>query len=344
MRIQTWFSRQRRLWFLAGLSLLCSIITARAQNREIIQDPHFERGFILWQPQPGSHVRYGQISGFDATAAPIWGLCQWSSKFPLAAEGITNAGFLLCTNSAKAVTLGAAGSDSADLAFAVNTGVEYPHARKSSAEPWVHLLAEQEFDPPVKLENLKGVNFHVEARLLRSQLLDAANYSPAIHAAQFQIYFTLQNRNRQSAGYGDLLWFGIPIYDNRARFTQAFKEQDFGGTAKFIFTPDARVFTGASAQDGRWITIDKDLLPLMLEALETAWSRGFLKDSKNLSDYAIGGLNLGWEVPGTFDVALQIRDLSLKSVPKKSALKHRVNSAIDAPSQLATVPRDSNKK
>ena len=108
-----------------------------------------------------------------------------------------------------------------------------------------------------------------------------------------------------------MLWFGVLIYDNRDRFPKAFKEQDFGGTAKFIFSPIGRTFTSKSAHDGKWMTIDKDLLPLMREALDTAWSRGFLKDSKQLSDYSIAAMNMGWELPGTFDVAMQIRHLSL---------------------------------
>jgi hypothetical protein len=122
----------------------------------------------------------------------------------------------------------------------------------------------------------------------------------------------LQNRNPNSPGYGDLVWFGVPIYDNRSRFPKAFKAQDFGGTAKFIFTPDGKEFTSRSAQDGAWVIIDKNLLPLMREALATAWARGFLKDSRDLSDYTIGGMNMGWELPGTFDVAMQVRNLSLK--------------------------------
>jgi len=50
----------------------------------------------------------------------------------------------------------------------------------------------------------------------------------------------------------------------------------------------------------------------MREALETAWAKGFLSGSKQLGDYAIGGMNMGWELPGTFDVELEIRNLSLK--------------------------------
>ena len=309
-----------------SLALALGFLTASAkatdEARELILDPHFQRGFILWKPQPGKHVRDGELKGLDALAAPVWGLSQWNSKFPLGSAGLNIGGALVYSNSAKAVTLGAIGTAKADLSLAVNAGAEYgDRARQSGTEPWVHLLVEQEFEPPAALEKLSAVKAHVEARLLRSRLVQPKNYTPDLHAAQFQIYFTLQNRNRQSAGYGDLVWFGVPIYDNRARFPNAFKEQDFGGTAKFIFMPGGKTFASTSAHDGGWIVIDKDLLPLMHEALETAWARGFLKDSKTLADYTIGGMNMGWELPGTFDVEMQIRNLSLKTIRPASDSK-----------------------
>lgn len=299
-----------------AMALGLALATAKPSNdgHELIQDPHFQRGFILWNPKPGKHVREGELKGLDASAAPVWGLSQWNSKFPLGTAALNIGRTLVYSNSAKTVTLGALGTAKADLSLAVNAGAEYGvRARQSAAEPWVHLLVEQEFEPPAALENLSAVKVHVEARLLHSRLVHEKDYTPDLHAAQFQIFFTLQNRNRQSPGYGDLVWFGVPIYDNRARFPNAFKEQDFGGTAKFIFTPGGKTFTSTSAHDGNWIVIDKDLLPLMHEALETAWARGFLKGSKRFADYTIGGMNMGWELPGTFDVEMQIRNLSLKT-------------------------------
>ena len=38
---------------------------------------------------------------------------------------------------------------------------------------------------------------------------------------------------------------------------------------------------------------------------------GLLKDSKDLADYHISGMKIGWEVPGLFDVEMQVRNLSL---------------------------------
>jgi len=297
-----------------GITAPCATAAEQRTQRELIQDNHFRDGFILWQPKPGAHVRHGEVRGFDAKATPIWGLSQWSSKFPLdaAAKTVSAGGCLTWSNAAKCIKLGRPDSPAADLSLAVNTRVEYGAKARRPEEPWVHLLVEQEFARPAYLQKLDAARFHLEARLLRSRNLHHTDYSPAVHAAQFQVFFTVQNRNRQSPDYGDLLWFGIPVYDNRHRHPPEYKSKDFGGTGKFIFTPAAMTFSSESAHDGKWFTIDKDVLPLMREALETAWSKGFLSGSKQVRDYAIGGMNMGWELPGTFDVDLETRNLSLK--------------------------------
>ena len=46
---------------------------------------------------------------------------------------------------------------------------------------------------------------------------------------------------------------------------------------------------------------------------ENLCKRGFLEDSNDLADYHISGMNIGWEVPGLFDIEMQVRNLSLKA-------------------------------
>ena len=144
--------------------------------------------------------------------------------------------------------------------------------------------------------------------------LDTPGYSPQLHAAQNQIYFTLQNRNRKSAGYGQLLWFGCRFTDNRERIPKSYRAKDAGkedASGMFIYLVDGREFTARSLHDKEWVTFDKDLLPFMREGLKAAWKLGFLKDSQSLADYRITGMNLGWEVPGSFDVEMQLRNCRL---------------------------------
>ena len=299
-----------------GLLLKMSLaVVSAAENgseRELIQDNHFRRGFILWEPKPGKHVRYGELKGIDEST-PVWGLLQWSSKFPLAVSNeVRSNGSVILSNAAKGIQI----KDGFVFSMAANSAIEYGPRARVVSDPWVHLLVEQEFAQPAKLAELSSAQLHIEARLVRSRNLHQGDYSPDVHAAQFQIFFTVQNRNKQSKGFGDLLWFGIPIYDNWNRFAPEFKAQDFGGTAKFIFTPSGRTFATNSTHDGDWVVLDKDLRPLMREALETAWARGFLKGSKAIEDYYIGGMNMGWELPGTFDVEMQVRNLSLMIKPQ----------------------------
>ncbi|MGB2864030.1 MAG: hypothetical protein WBC05_11940 [Sedimentisphaerales bacterium] len=63
----------------------------------------------------------------------------------------------------------------------------------------------------------------------------------------------------------------------------------------------------------QWVEIDIDLLPYIKTGLEEAVKRGYLTGS-NPVDYAVTGMNMGWELPGTLDASIQIRDFELQAV------------------------------
>jgi hypothetical protein len=50
-----------------------------------------------------------------------------------------------------------------------------------------------------------------------------------------------------------------------------------------------------------------------MQGLKTAWGQDFLKNSRDLNDFRMGGFNLGWEMPGSFSVEAQIRNLALEA-------------------------------
>ena len=56
-----------------------------------------------------------------------------------------------------------------------------------------------------------------------------------------------------------------------------------------------------------------DLVPLIRRGLEEAWSRGHLPTSRNIEDFRLTGFSLGWEAPGPYEAAIQIRNLSIKA-------------------------------
>ncbi|HNQ72787.1 MAG TPA: hypothetical protein PKN95_04185 [Verrucomicrobiota bacterium] len=300
---------------LTGL-LLALALPAAEPARELIRDPHFQNGFILLKPQPGRRVVYGELTVAGAAAPPVWDLCQWSSKFPLSpgTAGSASEGRFCFTNSAKRVCRGAAGGGGAELALGVDAGVEYgDHARASVNDPWVHLLVQQDLESPPALTDLSACTFHVEARLAHSRLVRRQDYDPGLHAAQYVIYLTVANRNAASPGFGQYYWFGIPLYDNRERIVPMYQAQDFGDTKMFINTVSSAVFTQESTHDGQWVTYDRDLLPLLRAGLAAGWQRGYMAGSHHEADYRITAIVIGWEVPGVFDVELQIRRLSLRA-------------------------------
>ena len=157
-----------RTFFVRCMTLLIAVFAFDAMQgiaaeRELISDNHFERGFILWETKPGNHVRYGELVCGNAKAKPVWGLSQWSSKFPLdpAIAKRARNGATVCTNEAKGVIFARPNSSSGDFTMMVNTGAEYGHTARKAGTPWVHLLVEQGFASPAKLSEIQSAKLHV---------------------------------------------------------------------------------------------------------------------------------------------------------------------------------------
>jgi len=284
----------------------------------LIADPRFERGLRVWKPAPGAKREEGTIEPPSATGAPVWGLAQWYSRFTLAGarrEPLPS-GSVRFFDGAKAVTFGASGSPEADIILALDARTEYGDRAPAQGDAWPHLLVEQPLVEHPTIATLQSVPFRIEYRLLKSQPFHLPGWDDRRHTAQFTLYITIQNGNRQSAGFGDYLWFGVPMYDARYRLPRHFAALDRSspkkrGTGKFIYNPGGETYATKPAQDGDWVAIDRDLLPLMREALTAAWAGDYLKDSRDPADYQLGGMNMGWEVTGPLDVAMQVRNFGI---------------------------------
>jgi len=142
--------------------------------------------------------------------------------------------------------------------------------------------------------------------------MSSEEYDPNLHAAQFQMFLIVKNIRPESEDHGNYYWFGVPFYDNRHDIPPAFMAADAGkkdATGKFIYTIAGEV----SLQEGQWAVLDKDLLPHIFNGLQEAAKRGYLKDP-DPHNYAVANMNLGWEIPGTFDAAAQVQDLAVFAV------------------------------
>jgi hypothetical protein len=247
---------------------------------------------------------------------PVWELAQWSSRHPFDAGTPVlrgEDGAVRLTNAARSVSFG---GDDGCLALAVNAGAEYGDRPRAAGEPWVHLLVEQKVEGLPRLGDLAALRFRVEARRLRTVLARPDGLNPRIHAAQFQVFLTVQNREKGSPGFGNYLWFGVPVYDNRWRMRPVHAARELAGAGKFIYLPSSDRFTRGSTHNAGWVTFDADVLPLIREGLSAARAKGFLTEQASDDGLRIAGLNLGWELPGSYDVEMQVRGLSLVATRK----------------------------
>jgi hypothetical protein len=173
---------------------------------------------------------------------------------------------------------------------------------------------QQRFARPPNLTELAGLDLAISVRLIDVVRADIEGFDDAYHAAQFQMFLTIQNLTTTSPGYGDFFYFGIPLFDSRYRETELYARADTADpSGKFIYIPPSAEFLPVSTHDRTLVEVRCDVLPLVHAGIASAWEHGFLPGSSDLADYYVSGMNFGWEIPGTYDASILVRDLSLRA-------------------------------
>lgn len=282
----------------------------------LLADPHFQRGAEVNDPQEGvGHRVIGRMAGLDA-AAPKgdWGLSQWNTRTPFSGEVAASGGdsrTRVYRSGSKEVVFGPPGAADGEVELGLDSGVEYGGKPRPAGVRWPHLLLWQKFQPRQALSTLSSVRFTMDYRLSHLEPIRTSKpYDPATDAAQFSVFLTVQNKNKESKDFGHYVWFGLPLYDNRYAMAPHHEQLD-KFTQKFIYLVDASKFADGPAASGRWIHADADLVDEMKTAVRTAKRQGYFESATGLDDFYITGLNFGWELPGSFDARMQVRNLSL---------------------------------
>lgn len=224
------------LAFLLSVPVLAETQLMRAEQRELLRDPLFKNGFSVLAAR-AEDGEIGQIQLASVTTRPVWQLAQWHSRFPF--TSFRSDGSLCVSNAAHWLCLDATVADRPSLTLGVDSRSEYDgKLRQGSSEPWVHLLVQQEIQRAPTLSELASLRLRFEARLREVETFRPEGHSPTLHAAQFQVVLTLNNTQRDSPGFGDYLWFVVPVYDDRYEVPPEYVAQDFAVTkGKLIFNP-----------------------------------------------------------------------------------------------------------
>lgn len=306
---------------LQGISwCLIAWACSQADAESIFADAAFQQGFLLGRSDAsqGWAVEATLDLGRPETQ-PVWRLCQWATKHSLvdALPVPGPQGDVTYANKGKRVVVGGPDSPQRDLVLEIRGRAEYGTHIRQAGEGWPHLLIEQDARNVYRLDALENLTLTVRLRLLYcTRHMTQADYDPGRHAAQFQLFFIVKNVNPQAKDYNDFYWFGVPFFDNRYDSPPAYMAKDAGksdATGKFIYTVAAETLSIAPLKGGRWVAVETDLLPHLKRGVQEAVTRGYL-DEGDFSDYAVVNMNMGWEIPGTFDAAIQVRDLMVSGV------------------------------
>jgi hypothetical protein len=210
------------------------------------------------------------------------------------------------------------------LTLELNASTEYglngitSNPRKPN-EPWPTLLCEYSIPESriLKISDQKEIRMSIDYKVLKLEdKMPSGTTNVSLHSAQFQWFITVQNRNTNSAEFGRYVWFGLNFYDKRFEFAPLYASQDGGkdnNTGAFIYMPDMKpiMTTQGKSEIGKLFKVDIDVLPLVREAFATAQRNNFLTKTK-WEELYIGATNIGWEVPGTYDVAVEINQFDIK--------------------------------
>jgi hypothetical protein len=305
----------------------------------LLPDPTFSKWLSikgLGQPDDDGDTK-GVFRTANPVGAPVWSLAQWASRHSLADPAVTqqkqfDAFRFQIANPSKRVAVDCRRGE-IDLGLFASACYDRP---RQAGERWPHLLAQTALtdtrypSTSCRLADMRRLDVALSCRL-ESFVDKNPGADPKLHAAQFQLFLVVQNLTRGDDGYGDMMWFGIPVFDNRYPVKAESYSRDGGkpdASGKFIYSLPGKICLvdgkgffknekPLAGKDARWADIRVNAAPWIEYAFKLAQRNGFLRTSE-FRDLYVSGLNLGWEMPGTYDAVMQVRDFSLTATPRVS--------------------------
>ena len=288
---------------------------------EVIRDNHFARGFNVKGEFPavtGSQVFKTLDYMGTVTEPAIWQMARWYNPEGFDSETSTEEKVgdeYVYTDSSKVVRVN---PETGYLYTELDASKVYDHPRENG-EGWPHILIEQNFES-IDITRAERIMASISFRIVKCDNLMGDAYNSNIHTGHFLWYFTLRNEVPEGATFeeagrnGDFLWYGVPLYDYRTPNGMSESAMVDGGaagtTGKLIYSMPTTDYL-PPVEIGTLYQVEVDILPYMRRAYERAQEMKLLENVK-FENLRFSYMNLGWEVPGTFHVASEFTDLSVK--------------------------------
>ncbi len=302
---------------------------------ELLSDLNFSRGFSVTlfhaNSSNGNLAGYLDYEGNKAEGENIWRMAQWGCTKDMVTEGVfeRNGSVISYNDGGKLLKIDS--SETGVITMGINGSVEYtPDAdgnireRTDATENWPHILIEQGVNADTS--DCEHLYMEVDYKVTKCEsLVDRELYpvNPDLNAAQFQWFITLTDMNPDSESYGETMWFGFSMFDTRALngTPNGFASYDGGkedSTGLFIYMLSLQSVAGQqegsvnipTAVIAKDVSVKVDILPYIKQALKIARQNGALKGA-SADKLKIGSTNIGWELPGNYDVEVEISYLNM---------------------------------
>lgn len=309
--------------------------TPASERVEIMGDVGFSTGIHLLGTDAGTDGRttYRKLDwGGTAktTETPVWVMAQWCSKYDLSKE--LDAGrsvekkegdTFVYEDPSKTLKYNTK-TKAIDLIY--RTSSDYDTPRKPE-QGWSHMLLEQNFANAPLIGDVDEVRVAIDFtinQMDRKMTDEEFNYD--IHTAQLVWFITLTNMSSVYGTQGDYIWFGVPLYDARGMARENTIQYD-KGTAHYIYGLAVHEYLDDkieySSYDKDYLPVktdmsfDYNIYPMFKKAFDTVQQNGGMQGAR-FEDMAVTYMNMGWEIPGTYDVGVTIRNLDIYGIKNNS--------------------------
>ena len=298
---------------------------------ELFRDPTLSNGVTAHSIDYVATGTNRDLTIPSASGAPIWTLAEWSNRYDFTHRSETtysnpSANVYVYETADKRVTFDQ-NDDSVSLYLKAS---QVYNAPRRDGEDWPALILEHSivdniyaYRPEKTLiKNMNALRLRLSTELTEYEnFMTSSQYDSGLHTAQFCVY--LYVTGFRANGSGEMMWFGANLFDSRYTSMPEWYKKDEGfdgasGLMIYNIPSGAYDYNSFHDESGNVVTtngrlnMDMDVLPYIKRALTIAHQNGYMMGI-DINDCFVSGFNIGWEIPGTFDAEMKIRDLSLTS-------------------------------
>ncbi len=313
-------------------------------SKQLINDSNFENGFYITQEDPRAFVGPWRTTASRKKVA--WSVAQWGTFYSysdrsghqcLWGNDKNPADNILENNINKIVY----NSEEKSLELSMNSYEFYGGQPHTDDSFWPHLLIEQSVvnlgavkvlpEEKQKLYSLAADKIILELDIRMTNF--SHEKTGGTMACQFLSYYYITST--QDSGF---TWFGVPLFDDRgfAKDEEPTFITDTGSGLYMYCIPQYEVYKNSTPNGGKtffhpvnqnkitpsdeWVHIEIDMKPWLEEMAKKAMGTGGVGTYPNTTDLSqlyISGLNLGFELHGTYDVTFEIKNYKITSYVKK---------------------------